>query len=302
MYSRDLLTFLTALGVDRTALSPDDREVETLDRYTLLLLRPTAAVNNLTPALCQPLVSTFGSALSLSVGDSNAPALEIRQGEPPTDLPPAIRRAQQFPVAELRLDIDKRIIARHLLASDNNVLGKYFIFGEYLIRFLNSPLPDLDHQLFIEDRPVVIVVGDANIHYAGQLLTIVGETQLGNTPLRIAPLRRQLQVRLDRYRHTATEQLNWVGFRLQRLTPLHFLYKRHGTDNVVLTTTLTRHLLHIGILYSANRTSKNDIGYEALYASPDRTITLNLRAGDVLAGDQCTLIRFVLWPYDGLCP
>lgn len=231
MYSSDLLSFLTALGVDRTALSPDDREVETLDRYTLLLLRPIAAVTNLTPALCQALVRAFGPALSLSIGDSNAPTLEMRQGELPTDLPRAIQRVQQFPAAELRLDIDKRIVATHLLTADTNAIGKYFIFGEYLIRFLNSPLPDLDHQLFVEDRPVVIVVGDTSIHYAGQLLTIVGETQLNNTPLKVTPLKQQLQSRLERYRHAATEQLNWVGFRLQRLTPLHFLYERRGTDN-----------------------------------------------------------------------
>lgn len=55
----------------------------------------------------------------------------------------------------------------------------------------------------------------------------------------------------------------------------------------------------MGILYSANRTSRNDVGYEALYASPDRTITLNLHDSDILAGNQRTLARFALWPYDG---
>ncbi len=298
MYTRALLAFLDNIGIDRTSLRQGDREVETLDRYTLLIRPPFAGLTSITSALCQDIVNEFRLAITLRLGDSSLPALEISRGQLPSDLSLSIGRAQTTPaIAELLLEIDKKILIGQLLPSNTAVLAKYYLFATHAARFLGSTLLDLDAQLFSEGKPTILIVGDAHLCYTGPILTIVGEAELDATTFDATALPQRLRARLDTYRHVATEQLSWVGFSLAQITPLHCLSTPRGVGDPAFSTILDRHLLHLSILYSANRTGKTDSGYDAVYASSDRTITLSLALDDILP-EHRLLNRFALWPYE----
>lgn len=299
MHTTHLLDFLATLGVMRTSLSPDDREIEAVDRYTLLLDRPVSALGKMTPGACEALVSAFGAAITLLVGDSELPTLEIRQGQLPPDLPQRIARAQASATSgPLRIDIDKRVLFASLIADKGELQGRYFLFTENLLRFLGSPLTELDSPLLAGDRPIFLIVGDSNASYIGQALTIIGETQFDDLPARSATFSEQFRIRIARYRHAAEEQLSWVGFQLQHLTPLHFLCERRGDGDPRLTSIIARQLFHSAVLYSANRASATERGYEATYASSDRTVSLHLLQDDMPTVDHRSLVRFALWPYE----
>lgn len=93
---------------------------------------------------------------------------------------------------ELELIINKRLIVSKLGFDTNRFNCLFYFFERKLIRVFSEPLLRLDSLLFSGsgmksanvqsriDKPTVIVVSDAGFHFAGAMLTIVGEKTLRN--------------------------------------------------------------------------------------------------------------------------
>ena len=297
MYTEELLTLCSLLKVDRGV--PDDqlREVETRDRYTLDISPSRADLLALTAAHCQSLLDTFQSAMTLRIGNSTVPTLELSRGQIPADLDQQLERVKTYSTTlALSLTIEKQPLVERLLPARKDVTGHFFFFTPRLLSVLRRPLQRIEEELFPADKPSVVVLGDADIFYTGQILNIVGEKRL--TPeMAFSPLSPSLQTRLDDYRQIAAEELSWVGFSLSRITPLHFIYTPHGTRDTAVSNVLDLILLHLSVLYSANRTSMNDNTYSATYSSSERTVTLPLRQDDRPPARRY-LTLFALWFYE----
>ena len=113
-------------------------------------------------------------------------------------------------------------------------------------------------------------MSDAEIYHSGPLLTIIGEK---NTPETYAPptvLDPSAARRIVRYRAVAPDNLSWIGFRFEHLTPLHFTCRRLTGGDGVLDPILCTNLLHLCLLYTANRSSYDDGAFRASFSSPTR--------------------------------
>lgn len=81
---------------------------------------------------------------------------------------------------------------------------------------------------------------------------------------------------LDQYYTFAREQVNWSGFRLNHLTPLHYLGEWHQTDSGCIQRLLHQNVLHLFILYTANRSTQADSYTECIFSSTEQVITMRL--------------------------
>jgi hypothetical protein len=79
---------------------------------------------------------------------------------------------------------------------------------------------------------------------------------------------------------------------------LHFLCRQKIPDQGPLDSNLTDHLLHLILLFTANRSSYEQDRFQAAYYSPERTAPLNLERG-LYPRDPGLLTRLALWPYSG---
>jgi len=95
---------------------------------------------------------------------------------------------------ELELIIDKRLLITMIGLDETRFNCLFYLFKQKLIRVFREPLLRLDDLLFersedvanpdapVVDKPTVIMVSDADIHFAGEMLTIIGERNLRNDP------------------------------------------------------------------------------------------------------------------------
>ncbi len=222
------------------------------------------------------LVRTFGEACSLRIGIQDGPAsLDIQRGALATDLTKAVQRiAQCDDTLELRLElsIDKTAILRQVGLADIPCYPSLYIFKDNLDRVLELTLPWLDENLFeSSSQPTVIVVADAELYYSGLFLTIIGLKAVEQFKATIKPVHPDLKARVDQYHETARESLNWARYELKRLTPLHLLCQRTTEPDNKLDSLLAEHLLHLCILYTANRSTFDGLKFDATYAGSEQT-------------------------------
>jgi hypothetical protein len=300
MHAKILFQFCQKIGIQAAIV----KEAEALREYHLVVDVPAGDLKRISITDLEALTATLGDAFTLWIGISDGPPLlEIRQGAETTDLPQALRHiGQRDDAFKLRfaLEIDKTAIIRQYQLLGNPHHALFYLFNENLIRFLRSPLPRLDDTLFVARcQPTVIVVSDASFHCAGRFLMIVGVDGVERVRAALSPIHRNLRSRVDKYHTTAFDSLSWVGFRLKHLTPLHFLCQRIDGEANGLDSILADHLLHLCILYTANRSSYDDSYFQAFYASSERTTTLTLEAGITVPDGDSLLPRLALWPYSG---
>lgn len=301
MRAQNLLAFFEYIGIDPIPETSVDSQVETLEEYRVVKRVSTKALSRLTDDACSFLTDAFGDSLSLSIGIANAqPLFEVNNGNWPDNLTAALQTVHRFDVTvDLTLVIDKLVALRRLGIVENHCRCLYYLFHDRLVAYLESPLTELDASLFTDlDQPTVIVLSELDIEIRGQLLSIVGEDRLPVDEV-FAPASNAIKSRVTHFRETAAEQLSWTGFRLKRLTPLHFLCAQQDTEKEALSTVLARHTLHLGVLYTANRSHLIDnYRFDSSYVSPDHSATVALRRDDLAPANRI-LARFAVWPYGG---
>lgn len=203
--SESLLAFCRKIGIlDTETMGP-----EGLSDYEL---SKTITAGKLKLALAsdyEGLVAVFRESLSMEVALQSVSQLEIKNGFV-DELQAGIDRiATRDSPTELKLDIkiDKTVVINQLTGVDETQYnGIFYLFEEKLISLFGAPLLKLDESVFaktrqsgagvdslVRDTPTLIVVSDADIHFSGEMLTIVGERVLAREPGLLEMLRGRLR-------------------------------------------------------------------------------------------------------------
>jgi hypothetical protein len=197
-----LLEFYKDCGIDlakikaeaeaRAADEPGDTTAET-PQYHSLSARVSAANLKNAKTSCLKLQKTFGESLRLTVGIEEWPAryIEIKGEELKREDFEGIEKYSGE--LNLEISIDKSALIRKLKLDETRYTCFFYLFEENLVSFLSAPVLELDELLFPEtspqaggsnqtsasDKPVLIVLSQADVHFAGEMLTIVGEADPG---------------------------------------------------------------------------------------------------------------------------
>jgi hypothetical protein len=134
---------------------------------------------------------TFGESLDLKVGDEQWPTryIEVNRGVVQKDDSASIPQNG----GELRfgITIHKSALIKKLKLAESRSRF-FYLFEKDLVNFLSAPVLKLDDLLFREpcpqtdnlnqtsksDKPVLIVLSETEVHFAGEMLTIVDELTL----------------------------------------------------------------------------------------------------------------------------
>ncbi len=292
-----LLNFGKKVGLEARAVM----EAESIQAYKLTANLEAGILARLSEADLGTLQSDIGDALTLTIGLPDVPPLlSIYKGVANSSIPQSLgqiaKRPSDFEL-RLTLDIDKPALLKRSKLTAEHCHCLYYLFLENLTVLLQSSLLTLDTALFANSTvPTIVVVSDAEIYHSGPLLIIIGEK---NTPETYAPptvLDPGVARRIVRYHAVAADNLSWIGFRFEHLTPLHFTCRRLTGGDGVLDPILCTNLLHLCLLYTANRSSYDDSTFRASFSSPDQTITLTLASLGLPDETRDVLGRFALWP------
>jgi hypothetical protein len=298
---RVLLAFCSDIGITEETV----KQAETIHGFRLSTDLRAKNLRQLSEERLLALAEPFGSALSLEVGIPDAaPLIEIEAGDVSTDdmqsgLTTIHERSADL---ELRVTIalEKEEILSRLELSGTQYSSYLYLFMSNLIDFMDSPLPVLDGNIFgVDDRPTIILICDDDIYFRGSLLTITGLNSRQQAIDALPSAKGKQLARIQRYRTQALEDLNWIGFQFDRLTPIHFIGERVSGAPNELDNIIARHLLNLCILFTANRSTLQDGTFTSTYASPDSTAELEFATDIDLPDNISLLVRLALWPYSG---
>ncbi len=296
MHTDTLLEFCRVLDIP----TEDVKKRETPERIALSTSVPVHRLKTITVERLEDLVSAFGSALGLTIGAEDArPLLRIRQGAPDTDIATSLGEIRALP-DDLELRVDVQINKRHVLHQIgldlDQYYGLFYLFLDNLVKLLKAPLPDLDRTLFASAHtPTVVIVSDTEVVCRGALFTVVGAQSAQHLD-DILPLpSMRLRQRIDRFQRIAPDSLNWVGFCLEHLTPLHFICECVEEPADDLANILANRLLQLTIVYTANRSSIEGQQISALYASSEQSAPLALSEMTLETKLQRDTVRLITW-------
>lgn len=301
MYAPLLLRFAAETGIEEGAI----RDAESPGDYYLSHTLTAGDLRVLDEETVTALQERFGPAFHLEIGiEGAAPLLAVDHSSRAAGWQKSLQKVKEREpqlALQLLLTIDKGVLLRHMgLAGDSRRRILIFFFRAYLLRLLNGSLQDVERYLFPQPfQRTVILLDDAPFFFQGSLLTVSGTKGAERVVEEQGPIGSRLRERLQQYYATREESLHWNGFDLQRLTPVHFVGRWEGDEDDEIAGALVRQLLHLCILYTANRVSLNDGSYQAVYASPDNITTLSLLDAGDLACRASLLGRLAIWPYSG---
>ena len=296
MHANTLLEFCRVLGIQ----ADEVRRRETPARLALSTSVPIRGLKTITVELFEDLVSAFGSALGLTIGAEDVrPLLRVQQGVPDTNLAVSLGEIHALPDGldlRVNIQIDKRHILHQIGLDLDQYNGLFYLFLDNLVKLLKAPLPDLDQALFASAyTPTVVIVSDSEVVCRGALFTVVGAQSAQHLD-DILPLpSMRLRQRIDRFQRIASDSLNWVGFRLEYLTPLHFICECVEEPAGDLANILANRLLQLTIVYTANRSSIEGQQISALYASSEQSAPLALSEMTLETKLRRDTVRLITW-------
>ena len=309
-----LLQFCKQIGVESDAVKDAERletfylEVEFPAKRIKDILRTKEFENNTLITRIEKLLENFGDALTLrlsSQGGAALPLIEIKEGECIVEMTKALRRISNLDdehTLELEVILEKSKLLDQLMLADDKYAGILYFFEKNLLNFLRLPLLALEEHLFSDIyRPTIVVVLENNLYCSGPLLTIVGMRELAKAKSNFSLIGKNIKDRVDKYHKTAVDSLNWNGFQFTKLTPLHFLCSPQNMNSTEICKAITINLLHLCILYTANRSDyeAKDKRFKAFFSSSERTVSLSLEMELTTNEMQELLPQLVIWPYGG---
>jgi hypothetical protein len=254
------------------------------------------------------------SLILLKVNWGTKDYILIERGEIKCDLAKGVAEINNLGDAAkltLQIEIDKTIIIEQMGLDQTLYNCWFYLFEQNLAVLFSSSLLKLDDELFKKpgvdeatskatesNKPIVIVVSDADIYFAGEALTIVGEGSLEEAAKALTQLSAARQKEIQEYR-ASLQHLMIVGQQFERLTPLHFLGKWREKDKSPLQKILAQQFANICILYTANR-SKIDTNdekrpSESVYSNSERKTTLSLKNDATAEINTTALEGLVIW-------
>jgi len=304
--------FYDAAGLDLVEAKKRDEAKETPQSHTLQTPVSPAKLAAAKESY-ERLRNTFGESLDLKVGVKDSDEewtiqyIVINRGEVESEDFEAIGKSGGE--LDLEINIDKGAVIRGLKVDQARYTCFLYLFEENLVAFLSAPLLDLDDSLFPDNKPVLIVLSQADIHFAGEMLTIVGESTLAADPglqatlqvqLTPEPVNPTLQEEIQKYLTAASENPSLIGGQFVHLTPLHFPGQWKKENGSALKGIMARHFVNICILYTANRSTfdgeKNAL--ISVYNGVDRTTSLSLQDPPMSEVSTNALESLARWIYE----
>ena len=291
-----LLEFTRGLGIETQHV----KDRETTERLVLADAVRVGRLKQVTVEGIDALVGTFGSALRLTLGvEGAAPILEIEQGRTVVDVQTALDRIRSLAdsmTLHLTLELDKQELTRALAQDLHEYYVLWYLFVDNLTKVLTAPLPTVDTTLFSAvHQATVAVVSDCDVCCLGSMITVIDEQRLASGGFCSAPPGRRLLRRLDAFHSLASERLNWQGFRLQNLTPLHMICDCEEQQRAPVSQILANRALELLVVYTANRSIVDASGTSVVYATPDRSVPLSASRTSVPAAVRTDLARLAVW-------
>ncbi len=295
MHAHLLLEFCSLLGIS----AEETKKRESLERFSLAISVEVHRLKSLSAKNFNDLVSTFGPALELTIGiDEVHPLIEVRPGIPAPNFVDSWNEINQLPDGmdlQVRMQIQKRFILEGYGVDFNQYHGLFYLFLENLEGLLKAPIPELDKQLYIStNTPTVVLVSDTNLICCGMLFTIIGGDNIQQLNQLLPKTSKRVIQRLEYFYSIASENLNWVDFRLERLTPIHFLCNTEGNVGD-LPAILANRLLELLIVYTANRSIIKNQQIRVFYASSEQTTELVTSETTLALDKRDEIIRLITW-------
>ncbi|NTU75539.1 MAG: hypothetical protein HGA86_05400, partial [Anaerolineaceae bacterium] len=293
MYSQALLDFFKPL-LDLPALL----EGEAPQSFAIQQDFPARQIKLLHLDDYDRLRAEFGSALTLIIGQAASPLLHIKAGQYKGNPVSGLAFIAGLPddsLLPLKLTIDKTVLisARKVDTYTNAFL---YFFRQRFSAFLKRPLQELDADLFKESGATLVLVSGFEGSLNGPFLTIVNEENCPRPPAPPPVLDEKTLASLKEYRQIPLDRVNWSGFELGNLTPLHLLTEARGKDGHAAAAILNGRLLHLLVLYSANRTLRGKDGtFHATYASSDHTAEVSFADEYAIVKKPAPLAGLVRW-------
>ena len=246
------------------------------------------------------LCDTFGESLSLTIGETIAPLVDIVNGDVCSLNVETISRRKDETLLSFRLSVNKKkIISKLIDQQDTTCAYFYYFFIENLALLFLSPI-SLDTNLFITPyTPTIVVVSNHNLCILGMLLKIIGEKTLEEHGVKIVPLNEVVTNQISRFHEIASENLSWNNFQLKNITPVHFFCSSNFNEPLEIIDKISRNLLISLIIYTANRSSFHDNVFECTYSSSEQVISLKIDQSISWEGNNKVLYQAALWPYQG---
>lgn len=295
MHASVLLKFCQLIGIQ----AQEAKARETPGRFVLSTSVPVRRLRPLRQSHVQDMINAFGPALLLTIGADDAqPLVDVRNGASDS----ALQQLSGLPDGlELvtHIEIDKQCLLRQIAPDlSQYYTGLFYLFLDNVDKFLKASLPDLDQKLFADvHTPTVILVSDADVECRGSLLTVVGASRVERLESILAPPSARLKQRVDTFRQIASDSLNWAGFRLERLTPCHFICKCTEVEEpaTALPDILANRLLQLAVLYTANRSSIDGQQITALYASSEQSTAITFLDTTLEEGHYESVLKLIAW-------
>jgi len=190
-----LLQFYQEAQVDSAKAKRGEETAETPQLYSLQALVPAAKLKEGEKSY-ERLLNTFGESLDLKVGvkdnDENWTILYVDAHRGTVERADFAHLPEHPADLNLEISIDKCALIQKLKLDQTRYNCFFYLFEENLVTFLSAPLLNLDGLLFSEtcpqageqnktsenDKPVLILLSETDVHFAGEMLTIVSEPRL----------------------------------------------------------------------------------------------------------------------------
>lgn len=255
--------------------------------------------------LLDELKEDFGQSIEFQVGPSTTASL-LKEGTVSDTADDDIQRIKgNDAIRRFSIKVDKALLAAHLGIDDQCFRPVVYLFEEKLCELLSKRLRVLDRELFETPfEKILICALDSRVCCTGPMVSITGPDDLQEVQSQIAEVGERMHRRVESYQTAKHQELNWTGFDLECLTPLHLMVSPDGHAKELredMATALRRHLFHLCVLFTADRCEpmKEDEQIQATFAGPERTVGVALHPQGQISASDNELVRLARWPYMG---
>jgi len=294
------LHFLRDLVREHTGDDHDINEIERPDLFRLTAPVSNRVLDQIDDDLLGNLLNTFGGSITVNVGRKTNPPL-LEGGELHEDHEDVLRKCVGSEIdTEIKIEVSKDQLASHLGVNSDDYRTVIYLFVDRALKAINA-LSSFEEKIFPDQyRPALFIIFESNASHVGPLLNIADVHTIPDVKPQVEKLSRRMRSRIDQYRDRLGTELNWTGFDLDVVTPLHFMcrptVKPHGPIDSELEDVIRRMLYHSSLLYTADRTELRDGSFAATFAGSEGTSEVHLGAEvDDLSDDDS--VRFARWPY-----
>ena len=305
-YAETLLKFCEKIKIEESQI----KNAESIIDYHLAVDSNVMALRSISKQELDHLLEIFGQSLSLKIGD--APTLfEINYGKTDYSFENALKTISKLSetlTIRIEIRINKSIILDQLKENKRGQHRVFYIFYNNLSKFLNSSLISLDTNLFKNPcQKVVIVVSDSDIYCNGPFLTIINIVRYISDEYYLVHSDKKWLEWTNKYHKVSFYNLNWIGFELKNITPIHFYCRRINGMADSIDLILINQMLNSCIIYTANRTSRDNGFFHASFSSSERSVMLEFKLQSIILDfqfdsekythEQNLLLRLALWPF-----